>query len=173
MNPDLLSRRRMRPLAAVGAGLAALTLVGATGGVAHAAPALSLSDTTIDISDDIPNGTITVTGTDFGSYAEEDLYVGVCTVRNIGLYQIPACGWFEKGSEGEVTVDASGNLSATLHLTAHPIPNAHGSIPLSGQPSTFNCLTEQTSHQGCQVVVAEHSSFSTTIEVTTPITFQS
>lgn len=169
---SILRSRRVRPAAAVGAGLAALLLVGATGGVAHAAPALSLSDTTIDISDDIPNGTVSVTGTDFGAYDEAELYVGVCTVRNIGLYQIPACGWFEKGSEGEVTVDGSGNLAATLHLTAHPIPNAHGSIPLSGQPSTFNCLTEQTSYQGCRVVVAKHSSFSTTIEVSTPITFQ-
>ncbi|WP_436699521.1 hypothetical protein [Nocardioides sp. BYT-33-1] len=172
MNPNLHARRVRRSLTAVGSSLAALLLVGATAGAAHAAPALSLSDTTIDISDDIPNGTISVTGTDFGAYDEADLYVGVCTVRNIGLYNIPACGWFERGADGEVTVDGSGNLAATLELTEHPIVNSHAGIPLSGQPATINCLTEQTSHQGCRVVVVDHSGFTSSFVANAAVTFQ-
>lgn len=161
-----------RRFATVFVAATALTL-GLGVSAAHAVPTISLSDSTIDISEDVPDGSITVTGTDFGSYDAANLDVGVCTVRNIGLYSIPACGWFADGGSGEVTIDGSGNLSATIYATEHPITNVHSSIPLSGQPSTFNCLTEQTSYSGCQVVVVNHSGFSSTFIETAPITFTS
>lgn len=75
--------------------------------------------------------------------------VGICTKTNVGFPAIaPACGAFS----GDVVLSSAGQIvgAATGIVKKTANANAHASIP--GQPSTFNCTTNN-----CEVVIVNHS----------------
>lgn len=147
-------------------GVTALT-IGFGASTAFAAQ-ISISPTTLDV-EELP-AEVSVEGTEFTGVAEEDLQAGLCTVRGIGMFKVPACGEFAPVElEGEA-LTASVLLESLVSGEA-VFANDHD--PLPGHGATFDCIAEQTTGEelGCEIVVVDHSSMTPKILATDPLTF--